>query len=93
MLLEALQEVGQLEIGYLRGADVPTTCLDQALGQVLFEALQVHDLVFDGVAHDESEDIDCAGLADTVGSVHGLQVIHRVPVMLHEDHDICTCQS
>ena len=26
-------------------------------------------------------------------SVHSLEILHRVPIVLHEDHDVCTGQG
>ena len=37
--------------------------------------------------------VHCPGLADTMSSVHRLQIFHWVPVMFCEDHDVCPSQS
>ena len=41
-----------------------------------------HDLLLDGVLGDEAVDVDDARLTDAVRSVHGLQVLLRIPVVL-----------
>jgi len=92
VLFEGLEKVGELEIGDLSRGDVTTASLYEGPSQIFFEALQVHDLVFDSVAHNESVDYNSAHLADTVGPVHSLQIVHRVPIVLGEDHNIGACQ-
>ena len=47
-----------------------------------------NDLLLDTVLRDESVDGDISLLADSVGSVHGLQVDLRVPVRVKHDHDV-----
>ena len=88
MLLERFEKIGQLQVCDVICRHVLTARLNQRLGQVLFEALQVHDVVFDGVPHNQSVDNDSAGLANAMRSVHCLQVVHGVPVVLGEDDNI-----
>ena len=44
-----------------------------------------HDLGLERVARDEPVHVDDLLLAEAVRAVHGLQVLARVPVVLHED--------
>ena len=39
----------------------------------------------DGSLGDEAVHDDGFGLPDTVGSVHGLEVLHRIPIVFDED--------
>ena len=59
---------------------------DDDVGSEELEALEAHNLLLQGVPRYEPVDVDHPLLADAVRSVHGLQVLHGVPVMLHEDH-------
>jgi len=93
VLLKALEQVTELEIRHICSRYISAAGLDQTARQVLFEPLQVHDLVFNRVSHDKSVDVDSARLADAMGSIHRLQVVHRVPVVLHEDDDVSSSQS
>lgn len=60
--------------------------LDKTPGQVLFKPLQTHDLLFNCVLQDQTVHVHCSSLADTMSSVHRLQIFHRVPVVLQEDN-------
>ena len=93
MLFKRLQKICQLKVGNIFSRDVFATGLNERLGKVLFEALQIHDFVFDGVTHDHPVHVHCTNLAYPVSSIHRLQIFHRVPVMLHENDDICTSES
>lgn len=92
MFLETLEQVGELKVCHICCRNIAATCLNQTLGKVLLKSLQVHDLVLNRVSHDQAEDIDCASLADTMSSIHSLQVVHRVPIVLHEYDDISASQ-
>ena len=92
MFLETLEQVSELKVCYICGRNIAATSLNQTLGKVLLKSLQVHDLVLNRVSHDQAEDIDCASLADTMSSIHSLQVVHRVPIVLHEDDNISASQ-
>lgn len=89
MLLEAVEEVSELHA--VSGAAV--LGLDKAPGQILFEPLQIHDLLLEGILHDQSIDADLARLPDSVRAVDGLEIFHGVPVMLSEEHSVSTGQS
>lgn len=58
---------------------------DDGVGNVDLEFLQAHNLLLERAAGDEAVDVDRALLANAVGAVHGLQILHRVPVVLEED--------
>lgn len=47
-----------------------------------------HDLLLERVPRDQAVHVDHVLLADAVRAVHGLQVLHGVPVVLHEDHGV-----
>ena len=64
--------------------------LDDPSAEVSLEQLEVHDLRFDGVNGDHPVDCDDPLLPDTMCTVDGLDVLERVPVMLHEDHSVGT---
>ena len=61
---------------------------DDRVGCVQFELLQTHDLLLERAARDQPVHGDDLFLADAVRPVHGLQVLHRVPVVFHEDHRV-----
>jgi hypothetical protein len=92
MFFEGLQKISKFQILDLVGRDVSTPSLNQASCKILFELLETHDLLFNGILQDKSVDIDSACLTDSMGSVHCLEVFHWVPVMLSKDHDICSSQ-
>ena len=50
------------------------------------ELLQAHDLLLYGGPRDHPVDVHHFLLSYSVGSVHCLQVLHWVPVMLNKDH-------
>lgn len=51
-----------------------------------------HNLLLEGFSGDESVHVDNLLLSNAVGAVHGLKVLHWVPVVLHEDYGIRTGQ-
>src|SRR5262249_26100175 len=55
-------------------------------------SLQPHDLLLQSVSGDEPVHRNNALLANAVGTVHGLQVALRVPVVLNKDHRVGTGQ-
>jgi hypothetical protein len=65
---------------------------DEHLMQSFLELLKTHDLLFKSVNCDQSMNSDCFALANSMRSVHCLDVLHRVPVMLHEDDCISASQ-
>lgn len=47
-----------------------------------------HNLLLERVPGNQAVYVDDLALADAVRAVHGLQVLHGVPVVLHEDHRV-----
>ena len=52
----------------------------------------LHDLLLQSSSRYQPEDRHYFLLADAVSSIHGLQILHRVPVVLHENHRISASQ-
>lgn len=44
-----------------------------------------HDLLFQGASGYKSVNVDDLLLADSVSAIHGLQILHRIPIVLDED--------
>lgn len=53
-----------------------------------------HDFLFQGPFGDQAIHIDHLLLTYAMSSVHGLEILHWVPVMLHKDNRVCArkCQ-
>lgn len=51
-----------------------------------------HDLLLKGASGDESVNVDDLLLTEPMGTVHRLQVLHRVPVVFDEDDGVGTGQ-
>mmetsp|Transcript_13234 Transcript_13234/g.26463 ORF Transcript_13234/g.26463 Transcript_13234/m.26463 type:complete len:203 (+) Transcript_13234:97-705(+) len=82
---------GGEEVEELRGVHVLEACVvlvHHAVGDAQLEALQPHDLLLQRPLGDQPVDVDDVLLADTVRAVHGLEVAHRIPIMLDEDHSV-----
>ena len=89
VLLEAGEQVVHLHlVGGLDGEIFLT--LDQVVGQVPLEELEAHDLLLQGVSEHQSVNIYGPLLANSMGSINGLHIFHGVPVVLHEDHGVCS---
>ena len=55
-----------------------------------FNLLQ--DFLLQGTSRDQTVDVDNLLLTDTMGAIHGLDILLRVPVMFHENDGVCTCK-
>jgi hypothetical protein len=51
-----------------------------------------HDLLFESSPHDQSINVDDALLTQTMSTIHGLKILHGIPIMLDEDDSICRRQ-
>lgn len=51
---------------------------------------KLHNTFVNRTLRDKSVYGDLAGLAQTVSTVHGLSVIRRIPIVVIEDHGICS---
>lgn len=49
-----------------------------------------HYLLLQRVPRQDAINIDNPFLANAMRAVHGLEVLHGVPVVLHEDHRVCS---
>ena len=89
VLLEAGEQVVHLHlVGGLDGEIF--LALDQVVGQVPLEELEAHYLLLQGVLEHQSVYIYGPLLANPMGSINGLHIFHGVPVVLHEDHGVCS---
>ena len=69
-------------------ARTAATANDNALHFFLLQSA-LADALFDGAACDHAVDGDLLGLAQTMGSVHGLRVDGRIPVGVVKDDCVC----
>jgi hypothetical protein len=81
-----VEEVEQLR--GVHGLEALIVLVDHAVGDVELELLQTHNLLLQGAARDQTIHIHRLLLTDAVSAVHGLQIFHGVPVVLHEDHRV-----
>jgi hypothetical protein len=66
--------------------------LNHYLVQLKFDRLSFNHFFFDGVSADKSVHIDLLFLADSVGSVHRLQVVLRVEIRVVNNYVVCRNQ-
>ena len=59
---------------------------------ILLDSGKLNDTLIDGTLRNQPIYGDLAGLAKTVGTVHGLRIIGRIPVMIIEDDSVSSCQ-
>ena len=52
-----------------------------------------HDLLLKSTFCDQSIYIDYFFLPDTVCTIHCLEILHRVPVVLNEDDGVCASEG
>ena len=90
VLLEPAKQVVHLHILCIFDRNSRCIGLDQISRQVLLEHLKWVYLLFKGILEDETVNIDCPLLSDSVCPIDGLQISHRVPWVLHENHSVCT---
>jgi hypothetical protein len=76
----------------LHGAEAGVVLAHHGVGHIEFEALQPHDPLFQRALRNDAIDIDDSRLSDPVRSVHGLQVLHGVVVVLQEYHSVGACE-
>src|ERR1700712_4387241 len=48
----------------------------------------LQDLLLQCTSRDQAVDVNDLLLADTMGTVHGLNILLRIPVMFHEDDSV-----
>ena len=51
-----------------------------------------HDLLLERPLRDEPVDVDDLLLSESMSSIHSLQILHRVPIVLDEDDRIRSCE-